>query len=357
MALEQKKDRVFSITELDRHGVETPVKFEWDSATQSAPHAEWQFGVKLRTARTDYPGGVDPTEQVLGPSYSPFTISGHWDDKYAGESFAKDTWQAFERLVQRGNLVRIQFEDISITGLITECNFTYRTSAFIKYSFTVSPHYRVKDAIRKDSGAPKTKNTRTLAQHLAQQKAILQALEVKKEETKSWKLNRGDIGDLAAAIDSITQTLAQAESIVNKRIGILDKPVQALSRLAHQFSTIGSTCQTVVQKLIEYRSDLDMAWDTAVGALEFDAWFRGMAYQMRLLSGAAKQSSADVQAQADQEPLAVYRPQANESWYSISQRFYGTPHNWKKIAEYNNITHLQLTGDELLIIPRGDSLA
>jgi nucleoid-associated protein YgaU len=48
---------------------------------------------------------------------------------------------------------------------------------------------------------------------------------------------------------------------------------------------------------------------------------------------------------------ALYRPRAGESLYAISNQFYGTPHQWRQIAEVNGLYGMTLTGEELLTIP------
>ena len=130
--------------------------FKWSSQNQNIPQGAWEFGGQLRTNRINYPGTDRPTEQVLGPNYTPFTLTGRWKNKFnrapvgegqespvpgaEGNNYAENEMRLFETMCRRGNVIELQFQEITITGLITEWSFLYKRRWDIGYSFTFSPH-------------------------------------------------------------------------------------------------------------------------------------------------------------------------------------------------------------------------
>jgi hypothetical protein len=111
------KRKEFTITEVQQQAngkfTELATKFTWSRETQTSPRNVWEYKIKLRTVREDYPGVNVPTEQVLGWNFEPFDLEGIWDDRYAGEGFAEKTRVSMEQLIQRGNPVRVEFESVS----------------------------------------------------------------------------------------------------------------------------------------------------------------------------------------------------------------------------------------------------
>jgi hypothetical protein len=120
-------DKVFTITEMKRVSSSggasafTPsgVSFEWTADEHNIPANSWAMPIAMRTSRTDLPGAEEPVEQILGWNFEPFTCTGVWDDRYMGAGAAFDTFKEFELLVKRGNLVRFEFERVTMHGIIT----------------------------------------------------------------------------------------------------------------------------------------------------------------------------------------------------------------------------------------------
>jgi nucleoid-associated protein YgaU len=89
----------------------------------------------------------------------------------------------------------------------------------------------------------------------------------------------------------------------------------------------------------------------AAPTLALEAWARGLAYQARVMVNLAWRAAQDLSARVDPDALALYRPKAGESLYSISIRFYQTPNRWRDIYERNRLRTFTLSGLETLVIP------
>lgn len=347
--------RVFSITELDRKGAAVkegglPLRFEWDIQSQTAPMGEWSFGVELRTVREDYAGADEPVEQVLGWNYTDFSLHGKWDDRYAGSGFAVTTWRAFEAMVKRGPMVQIEFESVTIQGLIKAATFRYRREAFIEYEFEVSPHYRH----RGDSGRERlippfaSDPTQILTDAQAQTLKLTVALaNVRRQHVDAF-------ADVESVVDTVS-TLDQAYAAINEaRIEIeegteLDVPV--MRRLSQAIGAVRAAHFDAALAVGALSAEANTLLRRPLAKLGFESWSRGVGIEARL--GVVKSYDAQraLSSRAQPDAKAVYRPYDGEHVYSISQRFYGTIRGWRQILEANGLNSPVMTGTELLVIP------
>lgn len=319
---------------------------------RAAPKGVWSIGLRQRTSRTDYVGARTPSEQVLGSAWKPFTLSGRWDDRYNFPGFATAEWRRMTNLVGRGPLVRVSYQQVVFDGIITDLDCDYRRSWDISYAFTLSPHQTpalfdltrspdtvpspsqifddvdlaVQATLDADAGAPRTVMTGTLA-----------------VDTEA------NLAQMAADRESLAATLDGRER------SPLAKPVDAFTRLATQYRAVRASAFDTLVDLGEARSDVDLAVQTAIGVLDFEDWSRSVRFGARLAMGSAYRGDVACSELAAPDAEHFYRPQAGEHLYAISRKFYGTPHAWRLIADRNNLTSFELTGDETLVIPeRGD---
>lgn len=381
-------DKLFTITEMRRataasgpgQYVEGGVRFEWSARTHSIPVEAWEMPIHQRTVRDDYPGSEEPVEQVLGWNYETFTLSGGWDDRYGGQGFALDTFRQFEALVKRGSMVRIEFETITMYGLITDFVPRYELESLIGYSFTVSPHFRVQGETARELLKP--------ADIVDPRVAVLEALEVagalettqilaggvpQRPVSADVELARRErlgtawagpgappafqaVGGLLESVgeelDEMFATLEEADTQVRGQIlDPLTDGAQGLSRLAQRFAAVKTRAANITTALGSAGSTASMAWQTAVAVLEFDNWRAGMAANARLQWLGAHDAGKSLARASEPKAKALHAARRGESLYGISNQYYGTPHEWRRIAERNNLSTLTLDGDELLVIP------
>lgn len=353
--------RVFRITEKRKVGRSyqpTGVSFEWSAEDFSAPRGPWQFGVQLRTARKDLPGSEDPSEQVLGWAYSPFTISGVWDDRHAGAGFAMQTYRDFEALTKRGNFVEIQFEQIAITGLITKADFSYQRKDMIGYAFSFSPHKRFEgESVRQDVN-PSRRVVVDPSEAVARAREGLEALQRAQAQARAANLSSvqqllgtGLFADINNAIDSIAVDITSTEAIVNKEILKAQDAANALQRGAQTMQSVKTKIAGILATTNHAVSTAQMAIDTAVSTLKFESWIRGLSSTARLSAVSCEQSRQDFALRASAKPKRMHRARQGESLYSISNLYYGNPHQWRAIMTHNRLSSLILAGGELISIP------
>jgi hypothetical protein len=352
-------------------------RFEWNARNKNIPTRPWSFGVKQRSVRTDYPGADDPTEQVLGPNYEEFTLRGRWDDRYNPQGsfdpnnafdrgilnnpsvfaakfvtsgYAVLEWKKFEAMVRRGNVVRIIFEEVTVQGLITSCEFDYRRSWDIGYSFTMSPHHRQPKGQFALKRSPRTAlNSRQLLSEVTAEVDDIVNLHA---DSPQHRLTGQLFVGVDLLVDSLVTGLTAIDDAIDQRnLTLSTEPDGGLLKLAALFLSQATTAANVIELLRATDSSEGLDFESGIGVLDFDVWSKGLMESARRLVISAQRAASDLSQRATPNAIRLYRPQKGESLYAVSNRFYRTPHNWRTIARRNGLDSFTLTGEELLIIP------
>lgn len=341
--------QVFSITELARTGaaklVPTSSVFRWDAKTHTAPIASISPPLRVATNRSEPPGSNQVVEQVLTCTWQPFKVQGHWDDKWAGQGFAKKTFEEFRRMVARTPLVRLELSFISMTGLITEFIPTYHDDHFMEWEFQFSPHAFSDDTTLGFAIPPTIRPTR---EHVALGDELIKLIDEKMLDAKLLPMRGTTVAELLAENASLNSDIFALLAAVD--IPDLDA-VRQLRHMAARFRSIRDAAQRLVVGLSKVRSDVELAFDDAVLTLRFDIWVKDTASLARQLVLRSHEAERDCTAQADARPKSLHRPYAGESLFQISLKYYGTPGEWRRIYDANRLSSLLLTGEEELIIP------
>ena len=350
---------VFVITErVDLGGVRPvdsePAEFRWTVANKNIPIQPWSFGGKQRTKRTDYPGTDKPSEQILGPNYKEFTLRGRWTDKFNNAGYAVTEMNRFDAMCRRGNKIQLQFETLSFIGVITDWQFDYRRRWDIGYSFTVSTHSKADQTeisrLQVNTSGFQRFNARSWANVLNRinldikinQLGFPESYGYLEEYTEGKQLDKS----FSDSVEEFENNIVQRVETVDGDITLGLKKVQSNAR------EIISKGQSIANAAKGLKPLVEISAPTGLEVLCFDIWNRRRASSARNAIFQAHQASVQADSQIDPEAIAIYQPQAGESLYSISLRFYGTPHNWRTIKERNRLSTSTLTGAETLVIPR-----
>lgn len=355
-------ERMLTLTELQRVGTSlqpTGVVFKFARENFSAPRGPQTFGLELRTVRTDLPGSEEPIEQVLGWNYSPFSVKGCWDDRYGGSGYAEQTRKDFELMVKRGNPIRYQFEQLSVTGLITKFEFTYVRKDYQMYNFTISPHFRYEgETIRVDSNKfrrvftdPRTavKKARLGLDEMARAHALASFA----AHARVQQLLKSDIfSQINSSLDDIESGISSAEKLADTEIlGPVENATKALNRGAQILNSVKTAAATLINKQKSLQRSANMSISSFSEGLKFETWHRTLGGATRRLVVDTEQGRRDFAYRAQPKPKRLHRVRQGESLYQISTRYYGTPHHWRDILLANKLQAIVLQGGELLEIP------
>lgn len=347
--------RVFTVTELQRTGagalVATPVVFRWPSSSHAAPHDVIEHALQLKTSRTENPGSDEVTEQVLAATWQPFDLVGEWNDQYGGRGFALNTYIDFARMVGRGSLVRIEIERLAFVGLITNFKPSYQRETAIGWAFTFSPH---KNELVGNARmvAPVTQVvTRPMAAHLSDAKATVATLRT--SSNRAVLVPRATLrSTINAGLDLLLvleQNIARLERSVSE--GLTTNATRKLLALATQFRALQQGASDLATHYKGERGADQAGTTRPIEVLALDEHTHSTQAQSRVLAGRALLAERDALLRAQTKPRAVHRPFRGESLYRISERYYGTPDEWRLIYTTNHLKSKLLEGTEELVIP------
>lgn len=320
------------------------------SGYYAAPQGTWDNELAMRIKRTDYPGVSRPSVQILGSNHEDFSLSGMWDDRYNYAGFAKETWRALERLIQSGNLCRFQYDDIVYHGTITKLNTQVELASRIMYTITVSPHYKDVDPGSVQRQADKAVLTvGDVYNRLDQSVANLQ---VANQDRIDARFTASVLASVDRSISRIDQSRATVGlSIDVGKLNPLETPITQWNKFASQFVEAQVANEELLTVMAPVRADLDIISPSAVVMLSFESWSRTVKSAARAARYAAMVSVKEMRKRFKPKAATLYRPYAGESIFAISNKFYGTPTQWRIIADRNGINYYEFTGDEILAIP------
>lgn len=347
---------MLTVTELPDGG---GAVFQWTRGNHAMHKGPIEVPVRLRTVREDMDGVIEPVEQVLGWNYDRQTYAGEWNDKYLGTDNALNTWRAFEAMVKRGRRVRVEFQQQTYVGLIVSFTPKYKRPDYIEYSFDLSVHSS--PSIGTDTPGVITQVPTSpgdaadeLDELVAQMNPIHTDVGGVVDETgapspKPKFQVKGDVfSRVGAALRALASNVASAKSAVEQGV---DNDPRSILRLAQRFQGLASSAAELRGNFGSMRSDTDLGFQHAISVLEFEQWSRGLATDARLTHRAADDNARAIAKRAKPGKLALYRPHKGENVYAISQRFYGTPFEWRRLLDVNHITTTEFTGIEVLVIP------
>ncbi len=379
--------------------------FRWSSDNHNIPQGAWEFGGQLRTNRIDYPGADRPTEQVLGPNFTPFTLQGRWKNKFnraavgadqpnpapgkEGNNYAKREMELFEAMCRRGNVVEIEFQKVKIQGLITHWNFSYRRQWDIGYSFTFSPHTRGGgDEIaftntQETTSTPKQLADATKKQMQAYLRKIQQRGQMNSADTSAlFGAQSADVkGTIVLSKDEARELFGKKPAFgglpfelladANEQVSEVSKEVIALSNVVDQrvlaldaetalgISAAITRTDLIIQKAYNMatvagtlKGSSSLLYRNPIDELNFEVWNKGRGDFARGMVVGTKNTRDELLRREKPDAIALYRPFDGETLYSVSQRFYKNFRSWRLIYERNGLDYTVMTGDELLIIPQ-----
>jgi hypothetical protein len=325
----------------------TPERAELGGA-RAAPLGPWKKQATLRSVRTDYPGAVVPSKQVLGAKHEKFSWSGTWDDRYNFDGYAVAEYKRAEKVLFRGNVVKIAFQDEEFLAFVEDLATERVTDWKIRYTLTVDPQCRTDNSEFKRSPTQMKTNPGDEVDALNTLMAGVAASQADRPATALTGSNtsgvRKGLADVSTRLDSVAQAL-------DTKTGVLS-PIGDFRSLSTQFRNLQGDITNVITGLVKARSDLDVGFRNAAAVLKFEDWTRNTRTLLRLARHRSQTAATGMELRDIHQIQAIYRPRKGESLYNVSRKAYGTPHRARDIQIANNLDTWTLTGDETLLIPQ-----
>ena len=313
---------------------------------RACPREAMEIGGRQTMVRTKNPGAVYPNFQVLGPDREPIALHGVWDDRYNFKGYAVFEMRRFEDMCRRGNNVRVSVDAQGFVGKLSDWKFTYRRAWDIGYTFTLSVHSR-DDGENTPAMPNDVQDPVTITAKLNQQGDYVAATHARRPESSIYgKVMSGIRSGLGAVADG----LAWMTNMLSTKTGAL-KPLGDLKAIATQLRSLQGNCSTVLNQLVTAKATTDMTCRTARAVVDYEAWSKSMASQLRLLRQKSRQGAVACDQRVQPATMSTYRPRKGQSLYSVSMDVYGTPFEWRGLYSANHLTTTIMDGTRTLIVP------
>jgi hypothetical protein len=332
---------------------------------RAAPEGSFEISSKLRFVRTDYSGAVVPSFQVLGAKREPFTWSGTFDDRFNFDGFSIREYKRAEKVLFRGNIVKISYKDEDFLALVIEFKVNRKLDWQMSYSLTVEVSGRTDNSEmdRTDKGnkiqpgAERDAQT-VLLSRLAESHASRPATALVGSPDSAQtaealiRAGKSPTAGAKAALAQVSADLDKFSQMLDTKTGVLS-PIGDFRTMATQMKVIQAGYTRVLTCLVQARSDFDVGYRSAAAVLSFEEWSRTTRTLCRLGAHRAQNAAVGFGERDVAKSKGLYRPFKGESLYNVSRVCYGTPHKARDIQIANNLHSWTLTGDEALTIPMG----
>lgn len=342
----------FTIVELERTQQGTYVdgakRFDWTVDNRALPRNSWDLGTELKKSRDENAAG-DPDIQVLAVFDSDWSVEGEWSDRFGGEGFANRQREEIDALMRRASRCRFTLDTIVSDGLIDKLEIRYRLPWRIGYKLTVTPFGKPEKRQEKQERSKTLSSPAQMYNKITSLIATINTLAtaapsaITKLDTRLAVLSIG--ADLAKKAETIGGVLATRVLVTEQRAQ------NNLERTAGAFRALAAKAAELPALFAATSASSLNASSSPLSESISSGWLRELGGNGRLVQTTALEAAAALTLRAKGATRALYRPRSGESLMAISTQFYGTPHQWRMLAEVNGLVGMTLTGEELLTIP------
>lgn len=367
------------------------------------PYRPLTFGVTQTAEKEKRPGNPHGSIQVLGSEEKDTKCNGTWKAKYVGEFVAvsggpdrqqptesapatlnglavesvRELVDLFVSLCKSGQLVEVTWDAIAKRGVLKDFEHSWHNAHDVEWSAEFAwigdAEAEAPFVTAEDNPVSKMGALRTQAAALADE-----ALDIDLSAITGvlYGVNR-----LFAAVDTF---LADAQTFAASAIALATTPASVLRRLAATLVAVKDTVKEIVAMVqavpaavatlargvaadvrsLEYTREFParLAARTTPPAYTDDlrarAWARGVVRGCNALLRGLEETQEQLRTAAGLRGEAVQvvvLGAAGQDVREIAQRVYGTPAEWRRIAEYNGLEGSILTTHQHLVVPRLDA--
>jgi hypothetical protein len=357
---------------------------------RSMPYKGVQWGGEQLIDLSWFPGNPVGVVQVVGPRWKPLTISGSWKDTFlvelknsadllnfpalspaatslgadaGGSTFvggpalpsqradrARAVRDAFTLLRKSGSLLRVEWGSLVRYGVLTGDNFTHvlgpETDIEFELEFTITGDT---DAQPKPLPVPNLNALGLLKALLALLNELLNTLLAAAYAQQQWI--RRIIGPIVEITSLITEILGTLQNIATQR---LQTPGNVLTLLKGNMTSIVASCVSLINLIdVGKTAGIDAA-EAALDPITVDLNVllqSRIREQLRRIASEAARAQSRIDAQDTATLKGIVISPGGITLRDISQQAYGTPRNWKKLADFNSLPLGTVTRGQVVLIP------
>lgn len=361
----------FSITELS--GEERAVVL----VDRALPYRPFEFTTKQRIELTWYPGNPEATATVLGSQEMPSTANGMWKDKYLSRTVpvtttlvsgqetnqltpislngervntAREAVELFDSIVRQGQLVEVTWFNQTRHGLITSFRKRWQNTHDVEWEMEfewISRGEPTQPAVFTEETS-----VGSTADQLRQQNKNLQNASVFRFSVASTR--QAQVILALNAVNAAVTAIANANTNYNQQA---NTPADATRRTVALCNGIATATDALISVLSEtpwfaLNAVVPIADLTFADRIEAYAYVSELISLARAMKRTAVEYRATLASQIDSQLLGIYTAREGDDLRIVSEQFYGTPFEWRRLMLFNLLDSAALAQGTLVLVPR-----
>ncbi len=320
---------------------------------RALPERPLPAGGRLRTKKTWYSGNNVATLQVLGSEDMDMNLRGVWNDRFIGDQvstsgfetpeLARDVVRIFETLQRAGNTLRFQWGDVVRMGVLAEFVPTWLREQDVEWTMRFEWFGRDDQEVPRATldEAPNSSELRQRQNRTDDQLAF----EPKTIRPDYSARVRSQISDVRGRVGAIFDRVREAQSTG----GI---PLTAVRGVLADAEALRLEANELAVELIEAPVELATDLEGLIDRFGAENWRREQGRRVLRTQAEGQRVARDLLRLTRPAPLAVVTIRGGtDSLRRLARDFYGTPDEWRRIADVNDLPDSVVAPGTLIVIP------
>lgn len=351
----------FTIAEVEGDGVVVVL------VDRALPYRPFELTTKGRVEITWYPGNPQATSTVLGSAEDPTRMNGYWKDKYLGQAVSGDgIWpftvndlviqtvreaaDVIDDLVRRCALVEVTWDQQIRQGHIDSFVKRWHNTHDLEWEMSfvwISRGEPTAPAVV----SPDTSVSETAATIEKKAKQLNEAAIPPFETTADFQTAVTEM--LSALLLSVQGVQGAVSNLATNKIG----PFDASRRTIATCTSIISQTDDIISYFDEqvsgaFNAAVALADQTFGQRLVADAYVQDVLLAARELRRIAISRRVALGSFIVEDILGTYRAREGDNLRDVSQLFYKTANEWRRLLLFNELFSAELTNGQVVLVPK-----
>lgn len=344
------------------------------------PYRPFTLKTVQRMETTWYPGNPEATATLLGAAEDPTTIQGAWKDKFIsqevevtdisngtptpnvtypitldGEPVDTVRFAVFvvDDIIRKGQLLEVTWDEQTRHGHLKEFEKSWQNIHDLEWTMTFEW------ISRGEPTGPSVVTTETsvgdTATTLEEQNRQLQ-----EAAEPSFPVSNDFSSALSDRLDTINTSVNSARNTSSSLARLAVSPFEAARRTVAVCSALISECSALAEFMEEnvfisvntVRPIDQLTFGERIAAAKYA---KGVVSLARVLRRTAIIRRSVIASQIENQLLGIYTARDGDDLRSVSQQYYSTPFEWRRLMLFNQLPSPQLYAGQLILVPKINS--
>jgi hypothetical protein len=359
------------ISQIDEKGV--PSGSTLHLSGRAMPYRGLEFERNTAAEFTWYPGNPVATTQLLGSKMKPTTLNGMWKDRFIksvtddnvavmpegialfnGQQIASvlDLVEAVDQMQLEGLPVRFEWGAIVRVG--TFMRFKQKWERFEDLEWEMEFQWTGTGAPQSPVTVPLMPSALSFAAQMQNLSDILHAA----IHPPAFQVADDFLRTVNTAVALVDDAGKDMTAAVSNATRLISAPADASARALAAAESIKDAAASIVTA-VEGTAPLDVIKSSSPSlltlgdSLQADNYARGIKQASRALQAFAASAGDDLRASLNQDTLlAAFVARGPMDLRDVSQRYYNTPDEWRRLLSYNARSSSRLSAGDLILVPK-----